>query len=64
MTGRSYTVAGSTDLQNWTALAFTIPAAGTAASASYYSSNIKPLQIQTIQPANAPQMQFFRLQLQ
>ncbi len=64
MTGRSYTAYGSADLKNWTALAFTIPAAGPGSMSSYYSQTIQPLQIQTIQPAAAPQMQFFRLQLQ
>jgi hypothetical protein len=64
MTGRTYTACGSPDLQNWTSLSFTVPAAGTAAATSYYAPGIQPLQIQTVQPANGPQMQFFRLQLQ
>lgn len=64
MTGRTYMAYGSPDLRNWTALAFTVPAAGTAILSSYYSPNIQLVQLQTIQPAGAPQMQFFRLQLQ
>jgi len=64
MTGRSYTVYGSPDLNNWTALSFTVPVSGPAAMSSYYSQNIQPMQIQTVQPTNAPQMQFFRLRLQ
>jgi hypothetical protein len=64
MTGRTYTAYGSSDLKNWTPLSFTVPAAGPAVLTSYYASNIQPVQIQTIQPANAPQAQFFRLQLQ
>jgi len=59
----SYTAAGSADLVNWTPLDFTIPALGTNVMSSYSSSVQQPLQIQTIQPANVPQMQFFRLQL-
>jgi hypothetical protein len=64
MTGRSYTVSGSADLQNWTPLAFTIPALGTSPSTAYYAPSIQPLQIQTLQPTNSPTVQFFRLQLQ
>ncbi len=64
MTGRTYTAYGSSDLKNWTPLSFTVPAAGSAVLTSYYAPNIQPVQIQTIQPANGPQAQFFRLQLQ
>ncbi len=64
MTGRSYTAYGSADLSNWTPLSFTIPAAGPASMSAYYAPSIQPMQIQTVQPTNAPQMQFFRLQLQ
>jgi hypothetical protein len=62
--GRTYTASGSPDLVNWTPLAFTIPAAGTNSQSSYYSSGIQTLQIQTVQPPTAPQIQFFRLQFQ
>jgi len=64
MTGRTYTASGSPDLKNWTPLNFTIPALGPGAVTNYYSSVIQPLQIQTVQPTNAPTMQFFRLSLQ
>jgi hypothetical protein len=64
MTGRTYTAYGSADLQNWTPLSFTVPAAGAAVQSSYFASSIQPMQIQTVQPTNAPVMQFFRLQLQ
>jgi len=63
MTGRSYIPYGSSDLKTWTPLSFTIPAAGPTVQSSYYATNIHPVQIQTVQPANAPQSQFFRLQL-
>jgi len=62
--GRTYTASASPDLQNWTPVSFTIPAIGTQTNSSYYSSAAQPLQIQTVQPSNAPQMQFFRLSLQ
>ena len=70
MVGRTYTAYGSPDLQNWTPLAFTIPALNNAAApvpgvyTNYYSSGIQPMQIQTLQPTNAPTIQFFRLSLQ
>jgi hypothetical protein len=64
MTGRTYTPLGSADLKTWTPLAFTVPAAGPSVQSFYYATNIQPVQIQTVQPASAPQSQFFRLQLQ
>ena len=65
MTGRTYTVSGSSDLQNWTPLLFTVPATGSGAVlTSYYASTIQPLQIQTVPSTNAPAVQFFRLALQ
>ncbi len=62
--GRTYTALGSPDLTTWTPLYFTIPALGGAPIASYYSSSVQPLQIQTVQPTNAPNCQFFKLLLQ
>jgi len=66
MTGRSYTVLGSSDLSHWTTLAFQIPAEGVAGAAhSYYSaSDIRVLQVQALQPASGPPLRFFRLMLQ
>jgi len=64
MLGRTYTAYGSPDLKNWTPLGFTIVGGGTNAQAACYSSAIQPMQIQTVQPTNAPAMQFFRLSLQ
>jgi hypothetical protein len=64
MLARTYSAYGSPDLKNWTPLAFTIPAAGAGAITNYYSSAIQPMQIQTLQPTNAPTMQYFRLSLQ
>jgi len=64
MLGRTYTAYGSPDLKNWTPLGFTIVGGGTSAQTAYYSSAIQPMQIQTVQPTNAPPMQFFRLSLQ
>lgn len=60
---RTYTVFGSPDLKMWTPLTFTIPAAGVQTMTSYYASGIQPLQIQTVQPTNAPLLQFFKISL-
>ena len=64
MTGRTYSVNGSSDLKNWTPVAFAIPANGPVTMTSFYSSQVQPLQFQTIQPTNGPILQFFQLELQ
>lgn len=64
MTGRAYSAVGSSDLQTWTPLAFTIPATGPAVLSYYTATTIQPLQIQTVPPTNGPTPLFFRLQLQ
>jgi hypothetical protein len=66
MTGRSYSVQGSPDLQQWTSLSFKLPASGTARAAqSYlYAPDIRAVQIQALQPPAVPPMRFFRLVLQ
>jgi len=65
MTGRSYALLGSTDLQTWNTLSFTIPAEGTGLAHSYcYTADIRTLQIQAVQPPSAPPARFFRLVLQ
>jgi hypothetical protein len=62
--GHAFTVFGSTDLKNWTQLFFTIPASNTQVLNSYTPSVIQLMQIQTVQPTNAPPIEFFRMQLQ
>ena len=64
MTGRTYSVNGSSDLKNWTPVAFAIPANGPVTMTSFYSSQVQPLQFQTIQPTNGPILQFFQFELQ
>jgi hypothetical protein len=64
MTGRSYTVLGSSDLNQWTPLSFQVPAEGGAIQQFYYAPNISTVQVQILpDPARAP-MRFFRLMLQ
>jgi len=62
--GRTYTAYGSPDLRTWTTLSFTVPALSAQVVNTYFSSIIQPLQIQTVQPTNAPTAQFFKLVLQ
>ncbi len=64
MTGRSYTVLGSSDLNQWTPLSFQVPAEGGAIQQFYYAPNISTVQVQILpDPTGAP-MRFFRLMLQ
>jgi hypothetical protein len=62
--GRTYSVYGSPDLKTWTLLSFSVPAISAQVVNSYFSGQIQPLQIQTVQPSNIPPVQFFRLSLQ
>ena len=62
--GRTYSVSGSPDLLNWTPVSFSVPASGPATMSAYPAPSLQPVQIQTVQPTNAPTMNFFRLQLQ
>jgi len=66
MTGRSYTVQGSPDLQQWTPLSLLVPASGSSGGACsfLYAPNIGTVQIQALQPASGPVMKFFRVMLQ
>jgi hypothetical protein len=64
ITGRSYTVLGSTDLNVWSTLSFTVPAEGLngATHSFYFARSIGPVQVQTTAPGGASQ--FFRLLVQ
>ena len=66
ITGRSYTVLGSADLQNWTPMSFTIPAEGQggATRSFYFAGDIRTLQVQAIQPGSGPTVRFFKVLLQ
>jgi hypothetical protein len=62
--GRTYKVYGSSNFKTWTLLGFSVPAISAQVVNSYFSSEIQPLQIQTVQPPSVPPVQFFRLELQ
>lgn len=66
MTGRAYTVLGSSDLTQWKPLPFRLVADGPSGvlRTNYTDSVIEKLQIQVVSPTNGPPMQFFKVQLQ
>jgi len=66
MTGRSYSVLGSTNLQQWAVLPFRLPAEGVSAlqRTNYTASVIQTLQVQVIQSGAVPKFQFFKIGLQ
>jgi hypothetical protein len=66
MTGRSYTILGSQDLQNWTPLSFTIPAEGTNGPihAFYSAPDIRTLQVRPLEQSPGAGAHFYKLLLQ
>ena len=66
MTGRSYTVLGSSDLNQWTPLSFQVPAEGASGAIQqfYYAPGIKTVQVQVLPDSAGAPMRFFRLMLQ
>lgn len=67
MTGRSYTVLGSSDLKSWMPLSFHLAteSAGAQPHSFYYAPGIQSaLQIQVIQPQPAPEKLFIKILIQ
>jgi hypothetical protein len=66
ITGRSYTLFGSSDLQQWVPVSFVIPVEGPSGPAHnyYYAQDIRVMQVQVMQPAAGPALQFFKMMLQ
>ena len=66
MTGRSYTILGSPDLQQWTPLSFRLVADGPNGTilTNYSATIIETLQVQIIPPSSPLPAQFFRIELQ
>ena len=62
--GQSYTVLGSTNLQQWALLPFLLPSEGPGAlhRTNYTASVVQTLQVQVIQSGPAPKAEFFRIQ--
>ena len=66
VTGKSYSVQGSPDLQQWTLLSFRLVADGPSGTirTNYSASASEPLQVQVVKPPIVPKAQFFRIQIQ
>jgi hypothetical protein len=66
VTGRTYTLLGSSDLKTWKAMSFRIPANGTNAPArtSFLTDSVKTVQIEAVNPTSEPAPTYFRLVLQ
>jgi hypothetical protein len=54
ITGRSYSIFGSSDLHTWTPLSFSIPAEGNGGPTHsyYFASDVRTLQVQALQPGS------------
>lgn len=57
MTGRYYTLLGSSDLQSWVPLSFKVPAEGDAGPVHsyFYAQQVQTIQVQTLQPTAGAQ---------
>lgn len=66
VTGRTYSVLGSSDLENWKPLGFRLSTDGTNAvtRASYYADAVKTVRVEAVPAANEAVPTFFRLMLQ
>ena len=65
-TSRSYTVLGSTNLQQWAVLPFRLPSEGPSAvtRTNFTASVVQTLQVQVIPSGPGPRAQFFRISSQ
>jgi hypothetical protein len=66
VTGRTYSLLGSSDLETWKPLAFRLStdATNAVARASYYADAVKTVQVEAVPPADEAAPAFFRLMLQ
>jgi hypothetical protein len=64
--GQSYSVLGSTNLQQWAVLPFRLPAEGPGAlqRTNYAASAVQTLQVQVLQTGPLPKAEFFRIRQQ
>ena len=62
--GASYSVLGSTNLEEWTVLPFRLPSEGSsgATRTNFTASASQALQVQVVAPDSEPKAQFFRIQ--
>jgi hypothetical protein len=64
LSGRSYTLQRTADLQHWTNVSFKVPALGPATYTFYTPNSDQTVQVQLILPVPTPRAQFFRVQQQ
>ena len=66
VTGRTYTLVGSSDLKDWQTVSFrlTTDAPNAAARATFVADSINKLRLEAIAPAAGPAPTYFRLKLQ
>jgi hypothetical protein len=66
VTGRTYTVLGSPDLQNWSPVAFNLASDGVGAPtrAAYLAPSVAPVQVQVVPAPPGTSSQFYRIQVQ
>jgi hypothetical protein len=66
ITGRSYTVLGSPDLENWSPVAFNLASdvSDAPAYASYLAPAVGPVQVYLVPPPPGTSRQFYRIQVQ
>lgn len=66
MTGRSYTVLGSPDLQSWSPLGFQLVSDGPdgIVRSNYFAPTITTLDVQVVPPPTVRAVQFYKVQLQ
>ncbi len=66
ITGRSYTVLGSSDLKHWSAVSFNLASDGQGGSTRtyYYALGIATIQVHLVPPPPGTTKQFYRIQVQ
>lgn len=65
ITGRTYTIHSSTNLQTWAPMSFKIPANGPADRGSYTATDVGVLQVEPQLPGGGPgHHSYFKLQVQ
>ena len=64
--GRSYRLEGSTDLKDWVATSFRVPAEGTNGTARsvFVGSDVRVVEVEAVKPTEQPETRFFRLMVE
>ena len=64
--GRSYRLEGSTDLKEWVATSFRVPAEGTNGTARsvFVGSDVRVVEVEAVKPTDQPETRFYRLMVE